>query len=439
MALTLDDLYKPVNDFIQDRFQTEASSPVFFRFDKIGSAIDKSDFIDENLADNTNKAREEFSDMVNCMAVEQSDGINIVFSADRIEQAYETLLQAALPFVPPNEPNAEAISQLLVKIKAGALKDMEKISQARNGTITDYFPATGTPENWYDPANNDGWTRYSYEARESVTTHGSEDPRSRLWRLKLDDAALQFLVKKPEEQANPKLFHQRILMRKLEGPLAMARLDQLEEIKPRVQPAAPHTLGKRRRAWIDRGIAGGLRDHRGGLVSEAVTVATSPVLKSFTIQNNLKNVLAGLNLAQRYQVNHFIKDNAPTQPSTTSSVKISFEYCPVRIQRLWLSGSFLNNRSWYIPGRSKGELSKPGGQGSFSALPIGFVAIRNLEIEANWSDVDVTHAKNATDFGPFEVDSEILNNKLSRKGIQVIGWMLQRMPELPPNDPYPVA
>jgi len=41
----------------------------------------------------------------------------------------------------------------------------------------------------------------------------------------------------------------------------------------------------------------------------------------------------------------------------------------------------------------------------------------------------------ATDFGPFKVDSGIVNNSLSHAGIQVVGWLLQHMPPLPPNDP----
>jgi hypothetical protein len=72
---------------------------------------------------------------------------------------------------------------------------------------------------------------------------------------------------------------------------------------------------------------------------------------------------------------------------------------------------------------------------NLTALPIGFIAIRNLSIEANWSKVDIEASKNATDFGPFEVSTEIINNKLSHEGIQVLAYQLQRMVELPPNDP----
>jgi hypothetical protein len=46
-----------------------------------------------------------------------------------------------------------------------------------------------------------------------------------------------------------------------------------------------------------------------------------------------------------------------------------------------------------------------------SLLPIGFVAVRKLSIEASWSAGDIAAAKNATGFGPFKVDSAIVDIK----------------------------
>jgi hypothetical protein len=59
-----------------------------------------------------------------------------------------------------------------------------------------------------------------------------------------------------------------------------------------------------------------------------------------------------------------------------------------------------------------------------------------LAQNANWYE-DVANASIATDFGPFKVTAGIVNNelKLSHPGLQIIGWVLQKMPDLPPNDP----
>src|SRR5690606_11471388 len=113
--------------------------------------------------------------------------------------------------------------------------------------------------------------------------------------------------------------------------------------------------------------------------------------------------------------------------------KINFEYCLVKIRRSWLMNTFITNESYFIPGSTKGQLSALGSEGNLSLLPIAFLAIKNLTIEADWSKVDIINSKDATDFGPFEVSSNIIDNKLSHKGIQAFGWLLQRIPDLPPN------
>jgi hypothetical protein len=95
--------------------------------------------------------------------------------------------------------------------------------------------------------------------------------------------------------------------------------------------------------------------------------------------------------------------------------------------------AFTNDKSWCIPEVAKGQVSASGPPGNLCLLPIAFVAIRNLEIEANWSAQDVANGAAATDFGPFKVTSTIENNKLRHEGLQVLGWMLEKLPDLPPN------
>jgi hypothetical protein len=141
-----------------------------------------------------------------------------------------------------------------------------------------------------------------------------------------------------------------------------------------------------------------------------------------------------LNVTDRVLVARTIANSAPTQPTTTKSISISFAYCLVKIQRPWYIDAFVGDNRWYIPSVGQGQLTSGSGTGlKFSLLPIGFVAVRKLSIEASWSADDIAAAKNATGFGPFKVDSAIVDNKLSHDGIQIIGWLLQRMPALPPN------
>src|SRR5262249_15621190 len=49
MALSLESIYKPLNDFFLNRFGTTPDSPVCFRFDKINSDLSDADCIDPQL------------------------------------------------------------------------------------------------------------------------------------------------------------------------------------------------------------------------------------------------------------------------------------------------------------------------------------------------------------------------------------------------------
>jgi hypothetical protein len=66
---------------------------------------------------------------------------------------------------------------------------------------------------------------------------------------------------------------------------------------------------------------------------------------------------------------------------------------------------------------------------------MAFVTVKDLVINANWPAADVANSAEATDFGPFKVDGGIAAGNLSHPGVQVIGWLVQTMPSLPPNDP----
>jgi nucleoid-associated protein YgaU len=66
-------------------------------------------------------------------------------------------------------------------------------------------------------------------------------------------------------------------------------------------------------------------------------------------------------------------------------------------------------------------------------LPVGFVAVRNLTISAQWSAEDSANLGSVTDFGPFQVGASD-GQTLTHAGLQVVAWLLQRLPELPPSD-----
>lgn len=142
-----------------------------------------------------------------------------------------------------------------------------------------------------------------------------------------------------------------------------------------------------------------------------------------------------LDINNRLHLHRYLSNNAPTETLKASSISIAFDYCLVHIRRPWYVDAFIDDKSWCVPTVPKGQVTSSGPAGNLPLMPICFVEVRNLNIEANWAAEDIATASHATDFGPFKVTANIVNNKLSYQGTQIIGWTLQKMPDLPPNDP----
>jgi len=128
-----------------------------------------------------------------------------------------------------------------------------------------------------------------------------------------------------------------------------------------------------------------------------------------------------------------LASSAQQQPVAASDVTIGFDFCVVSVSRRWLHQGFLNNLFWSIPGQPKGRLSANDGHG-LPALPVGFVAVKDLRIQAPWTAQDVSNLQQSVQFGPFAFDSEVVDGTVKHDGIQIIGWILEDLPDLPPNE-----
>lgn len=432
MALSLDSIYKPVNDFFLNLFKTDEESPVFFRFDKFGSVISSDDFIDPRSPDHSYSpalAREKFSDLVNSIAIEESDGQNVYFTENNIDNTYrDILLGPSSPFFPEgaDDLTKETILTSFSQIKANAIRIWENIqSESSTGLMFKFKPAIATPEKWYDGFDDSIWTSHLFEAHETVTPVDNPS-KLQLWRLKItDEQFANVLPSETMEFNNTNEFRSEVI--KLRSKAASPQKDFI---------AKEHILFHKMKEDTNPGIA---RVFAGSKFKEAAVmepaVAEVAKVKSFDLHQKFLENKTKLDLKKRLIVTQYVKENAPTKPVSTSSITIEFKYCLVKINRPWYHDSFINNKSWCIPNMAKGSLSMKDNSGNnISILPIGFLAIKNLNISANWTNEDIVTSKNATDFGPFEVSFDSTTNKLSHAGIQIIGWMFQKMPDLPPNN-----
>jgi len=128
----------------------------------------------------------------------------------------------------------------------------------------------------------------------------------------------------------------------------------------------------------------------------------------------------------------------PTAPAPDNTISISFDYGKVDITRPWFFEPFIQDNSCYIPGKYQGQLTTFNDTTTnLTSMPVGLIVIKNLLIQgqslASGSPVV------AATFGPFLVGTQ-RGNQLQNPEIQVIGWMLEKLPALPPqgDDSLPV-
>jgi hypothetical protein len=266
--------------------------------------------------------------------------------------------------------------------------------------MLDFKPTMATPGDWYESSNNDVWTHHAFEIVDTGPDVPPAPPGSgasdELWKLKPSDVVMESVLQLPPGMASfPTVGGIDLPARALQ-----ARARHFEDI-PMLGDGAP------------------VRDE---------------VADQMTVHDNFVQQLQDLSIRDRILVNEVIADQAPTQTVKTSSIAISFDYCVVRMSRFWLMDAFINQSSWWIPGIPKGQLTESGRAGNVPLMPIGLVVIRNLSIEADWAPEEVESASQATELGPFKVGPEVKAGRLSHPGLQTVGWLLQTMPVVPPND-----
>jgi hypothetical protein len=170
----------------------------------------------------------------------------------------------------------------------------------------------------------------------------------------------------------------------------------------------------------------------GAMLAERGTLARPIAMKSPPI---IAEVVQSKVLLQQLQT---VREQSTPQSVTSSSMELSFRYCMVTARRPWVSSAFLTARNWYVPRMRAGEMASGTGQGegSFEVMPTAALCVRDLRIAAAWSAEERAVLPAMTKFGPFSlVGSQLEANATSLlcPGIQIIAWVMEPMPKLPPN------
>jgi hypothetical protein len=129
---------------------------------------------------------------------------------------------------------------------------------------------------------------------------------------------------------------------------------------------------------------------------------------------------------------------ATTASPSTSGFELSFEYRVVGLHRPWLQPQLCRLAGWALPGLQPGGLSNGQPTGNPGLLPVlttRMLAVRNLVVEARWSEADRAKAGSAGTiaFGPFTVTGQagFDGSHMTHAGGQVVAWLATVVPACP--------
>jgi hypothetical protein len=186
MSLSIDSIFKPLNDYFIQRFQTQPGDTVFFRLSKYAVTVDDEDFMmpgQPQLGYSPPVAQEFVSNLVN--QIPDSDDItqSVLFLQDSIDQTYfYRALNASQFFVPVGSDDAsvQSVMDTFNRIRQDAVKAWEQMDLVSTSGIEGIkvLPVTAAPTNWYDKTNRDIWTSESFQVSDPT-----ESPRKAVARI----------------------------------------------------------------------------------------------------------------------------------------------------------------------------------------------------------------------------------------------------------------
>jgi hypothetical protein len=426
MALDLSDLMQNVYNFFLSRYcQTRggAQSNTFLSFEGIGLPVSPESY----------KLRPEDKGYFPKLAVQRvAELVNVLpgISADvfhhtsySVDGIYSLLLDA----IPASADDNRLAFFAEQRSEAEQLFESHKSPSFIAGDTGEFRLVRATPENWYDPGAASNWATQTFTAGNQQSAAAAPAPGTSTVHLNPQLRAWDFRVL-PKQllplQSNPKLTAQIATHKLTVKPTGLAAAEIKPQEATQIKPAAlagrsfsfptqVNALPATKRLPIEQRIA-------------AAEKRSAPLM-----------VKVNGSILQRRNMSELVKHTSG-QPVTSDRFTLSFQYCIVQVDRPWLSPAYLISRGWYIPRYKAGELSTGtvnDNNGIFAALPVGFIVVKDLKISANWTEADFEAATESMAFGPFSTlgqTVDMVGSSLVVNGMQIIGWICQVMPMLPP-------
>ncbi|MEO0707899.1 MAG: hypothetical protein AAF050_19845 [Cyanobacteria bacterium J06649_5] len=479
MADNILDLMETVHQHFLTLYQQSsddsADTEVFLAFEPIGRSIDLDSYKlnPEDDAFFPAKATEELTELTDDIPIINAD---VFYRTDKsVEETYGSFILQGATAGTPDQGEIDLFNHR----KAASKQTFEDTKLGKfSQTGIQYRPAYAKPQDWYDPSQTGNWTTYSYNMSSEQSSSSGKPPKRpqkpsgprRFWKIKDRPDVQRWQWQVLPQDLTPVLTQPQVIKKVSLSPTVVneavkAGLNQkisAELAKP--QRTNPKAVGRLRRSArarsrptqtvsplatqkISSAVLSEVTAHqlKQAPKANAVTQVVSPA-----ILNNIQQQIAHPALSAQAEIKlssavqastmAVLLDSTHAQSVKSETLKISFQYCLVNVDRPWFSHTLLQMKGWYVPGYEAGELSTGtlDNDGLFPALPISFIVIKDLTI-SGWSQSEHEEVKKSVSLGPFSlVDRKIEGTSLTWSGLQVIGWVLQVMPMMPPlSDPVP--
>lgn len=396
MATSLDLMQDVYANFLGAYAGEAARGDVVIAFEPLGIMPG----LDPNVAGAGAQAVEFLS--INADELPNLGGGSYVASGRTVSGAYRMMLGAASP--------ADADVAAFNALKASAVEMADNATLGSSQGPFTFYPVFASPANWYDPSCQANWTSYAFTAGASApaapplpAAPSTQDPGG-----------------PPPPQPPPRRF-----------PMGLINADAW-----RLRTLAPASV----------------------IVTQAPPTPVSTFHPAMLPVQHALALNAALLPVHASVATPLVVDNASPAPPLQPQFTLSFQYCVLQLRRPWLSGDFLADPEWHIPGAHAGDYSAgptaaqaaaaAGAAGAandvstppaapFSWLPVACIAIKNLAIGSTGGALDPSVATAAA-FGPFAFHGSAgaSTNSLTNPGIQIVAWICAAQPRLPPlTDP----
>ncbi|RQO53250.1 hypothetical protein DBR47_24430 [Paucibacter sp. KBW04] len=353
-----------------------------------------------------------------------------------------------------NEKNEKALEAML----ATALNGMPELAMLDGAAL--FTPSYSTPKNWCNPAVSSVWQKalikFSSQPQGGTVVEAdgytADLPSVKFpWR-KFDEKKLEEALKIFKQGVQPKPGFPSPV-----DPAPEWLLKDLKYAKPaetdlsnfgsklmQKKFAAGHANifsdGFKTSVTPDFHHLGVIKPGNGQMMQGGEEAVVAPPMGGIKLEDFDVSSIEGA--SAEYMKKVAFATSADVSPSATKDrISVAFDYQFVEISRPWLSWPILTNTSWYLQDARRGELtlgSEGKSYGLLSAVATKTIVVRNLVIEAEFSDADRQALAESFAIGPFRLDRSVdfQASSLRFDAMQFIAYLDTELPVLPPrSDP----